>query len=233
MVFALNAKAKFQRPASRRSLYPLLRQMREHSPRNTAAVNDIAIGTDKVPFNRLIIFCSIAISGLAIDLATKAWIFKVWVPDFRGRKIWWIVENYFGFETALNEGALFGIGQGQSTLFAVLSIAAAIGIVTWLFYFKAAHDWLLTISLGSVTGGIFGNLYDRMGYGYQKADGTPVHAVRDWILFCYYDQYTWPNFNIADALLVCGAALLAYHAFRQPHADQSIATPNKPARATS
>jgi lipoprotein signal peptidase len=31
-------------------------------------------------------------------------------------------------------------------------------------------------------------------------------------------ELTWPNFNIADSLLVCGACLLMWHAFiwREP-----------------
>jgi len=35
--------------------------------------------------------------------------------------------------------------------------------------------------------------------------------VRDWILVMI-GPYPWPNFNLADAMLVCGAALLAWHA---------------------
>jgi len=40
-----------------------------------------------------------------------------------------------------------------------------------------------------------------------------VHAVRDWILVMI-GNWPWPNFNIADSLLVCGAGLLLWHAFR-------------------
>jgi signal peptidase II len=35
--------------------------------------------------------------------------------------------------------------------------------------------------------------------------------VRDWILL-RYGNYTWPNFNIADSLLVCGAVMLLLQA---------------------
>ena len=33
------------------------------------------------------------------------------------------------------------------------------------------------------------------------------------ILFTYQD-YVWPNFNIADCLLVCGAILLVFYSFK-------------------
>ncbi|MCH7729326.1 MAG: signal peptidase II, partial [Planctomycetes bacterium] len=92
-----------------------------------------------------------------------------------------------------------------------LSVIAAAGIVIWLFVLKGARDKLLTVSLGCVTAGIFGNLYDRLGFAGEEYQS----GVRDWILFKFGD-YKWPNFNIADSLLVCGAMLLFFHAFTRP-----------------
>lgn len=77
------------------------------------------------------------------------------------------------------------------------------------------------MALGCVTAGILGNLYDRLGlpglkWNYAEPPlhevGDPVYAVRDWILVMI-GPYGWPNFNIADSLLVCGAAMLVWHAF--------------------
>ena len=68
------------------------------------------------------------------------------------------------------------------------------------------------VSLGMVMAGILGNLYDRLGlsndswYGPGNTAPGAVHAVRDWILWQASDNWRWPNFNIADSLLVCGAA---------------------------
>jgi len=43
--------------------------------------------------------------------------------------------------------------------------------------------------------------------------------VRDWILVMI-GHWPWPNFNLADSLLVVGAALLIWHAgFGQPRDD--------------
>jgi len=170
--------------------------------------------------NRYIVFFAIAIIGCAADLATKTWMFKrLGMPGSPG-KVWWMIQDVFGFQTSLNEGALFGMGQGMVSVFAVLSLLAACGILVWLFYFKAASDWLLTVALGSVTGGIFGNLYDRLGmpgliWNYSNdlhQTGEPVYAVRDWILVMIGD-WPWPTFNIADCMLVVGAGLLVWHAF--------------------
>jgi len=174
-----------------------------------------------VPWGRCLLFFSIAIAGCLLDLATKQWIFGI--LGMPPSPPWWLWENYVGFQTSLNEGALWGIGQGWQTVFAALSVLAAIGILVWLFYGGAARDLLLTIALGCIIAGILGNLYDRLGLhglkwinhpGHQAGD--PVYAVRDWILVMIGDR-PWPNFNVADSLLVCGAFMLAWHAlFAQP-----------------
>jgi signal peptidase II len=182
--------------------------------------------TGPVPTNRYVAFLSIALVGLAADLITKQILFA-WLGLPSHDKYFWIVEGYVGFQTAVNRGALFGMGEGYWWLFSLLSVVAATGIVTWLFFYRAAHDWLLTIALGCVMAGIFGNLYDRLGL--WDATGLPAefeHGVRDWILF-RYRQYTWPNFNIADCLLVCGAGLLVLHAWRGPSATVPNITSEK------
>jgi len=173
-----------------------------------------------VPTSRYIVFFSIAAIGCGVDLATKSWMFKnLGMPH--QRPVRWIWPNVFGFETMLNEGALFGMGQGKVAALIALSIIAAVGILFWLFYAGAARDWLLTAALGCITAGISGNLYDRFGmHGLKWGAGRPAHdpgdpvyAVRDWIKLMI-GEFPWPNFNIADSLLVCGAVLLVWHAFR-------------------
>ena len=151
-----------------------------------------------------------AFCGCFLDLLTKHWVFQ-WRGMPRANNEWWLWEGYVGIETALNDGALFGMGSGYGYVFAVLSIVAAAGILVWLFGYGAAHDWLLTIALGCIMGGIGGNLYDRLGlWQNPEQAGQYRNEVRDWILLRYGD-WTWPNFNVADSLLVCGAALLMYH----------------------
>ena len=151
--------------------------------------------------------------GCVADLLTKHWIFQWLGMPWQHDNRWWIWEGYVGIETVLNRGALFGAGEGYSAWFAALSIAAAAGILLWLFRFGAAHDLLLTIALACVMAGICGNLYDRLGL-WDNA-GVPEKyqcAVRDWILL-RYKQHSWPNFNIADCFLVCGAGLLMWQGF--------------------
>ncbi|MFO7907151.1 MAG: signal peptidase II [Planctomycetota bacterium] len=175
----------------------------------------------------LLTFIALAVVGCALDLITKEWAFERLGSPLVQQGVpeppIWIIEGVFGFETNLNEGALFGIGQGQVRAFTVLSIATGVGIVLWVIFARVLRDLHLTISLGLVMGGILGNLYDRLGlHGLtwrgvlrHHEPGQPVYAVRDWLHF-KIDAigFDWPIFNLADSWLVCGAILLVWHAMR-------------------
>ena len=178
--------------------------------------DEVRFVMDRIPRRRWIGFLLIAICGAAVDLATKSWLFS-W-PELRRGAIWWIWPEYFGFQISLNEGALFGFGQGGVWIFAVISILAGVAIPIWLFTFRAAQDRWLTFAMALVLGGILGNLYDRLGlhrldwgvFDPSRA-GETAYAVRDWILVQWSNDLRWPNFNIADSMLVCGAILLLWH----------------------
>jgi signal peptidase II len=167
--------------------------------------------------NRFALFFALALFGLSVDLATKSYIFSQYFDPASGEQVrhWWI-DGVLGVQCSTNPGALFGIGKGLSWFFAALSICAICAILSWLFVWRAALDRLLNISLGLITGGILGNLYDRLGFGYLPGYPPSIKTnVRDWILFRIegwspFDP--WPNFNIADSLLVTGAILLFINA---------------------
>ena len=187
-----------------------------------------------MPANRYIVFFTLAIVGCAADLVTKSWVFdRIGPPGNQGPPIvlW---PGVFSLTTSLNEGALFGIGQGMTPVFAALSVVAAIGIVYWLFISKAAIDLWLTVALGAIAAGIFGNLYDRLGFHHLMRripgdDPQRIYAVRDWMHFKIEGVIDWPVFNIADALLVCGAAMLMWHAFRYEEASRESLPAGAPA----
>lgn len=170
---------------------------------------------------RLLLFAIPALVGLVADLGSKHWVFSQ--EELRQHRIWWVVPDYMGLQLSLNEGALFGLGQGYVWLFAAFAVAAAIGLPVWLFRFGAAADAWLTFALGCIMAGILGNLYDRLGlhgetwwFDPARVDET-AYAVRDWILLQWGDKYRWPNFNIADSLLVFGAGIVLLRAlFEKP-----------------
>ncbi len=112
----------------------------------------------------------------------------------------------------VNRGALFGMGanhdgspeaeqqaQNANTLFAVISLIAASGIVAWAVWRGKKADAWICAALGLILGGTVGNLFDRVVF----------HGVRDFLFFYKID---WPVFNVADCCLVCGAIMLVLHA---------------------
>lgn len=182
---------------------------------------------ERIPHSRYLLFAIPAIVGCAADLATKSWFFAD--PALRAGDIYWLWTGHVGIQLSWNEGALFGMGQGKVWLFATLSVIAALAIPVWLFRFGAARDKWLTFSLGCVMAGVLGNLYDRLGLhgevwpaSHPRA-GELVYAVRDWILWQLNDQWRWPNFNIADSMLVVGAAILLLHALRTGAPHEQVA----------
>jgi len=172
----------------------------------------------KISVQRIAWFFFLAILGCGLDLWTKHAVFSS--PRFFHGNEWWLWEGHIGIQKSLNEGALFGMGQGKVWVFACFALVATIAIPVWLFRFRAAEDFWLTTAAGAIMGGVIGNLYDRVGLPGMKWDdfhpqraGEIVYAVRDWILFQVSDQWVWPNFNIADALLVGGATFLFLRSF--------------------
>ncbi len=194
----------------------------------------------RLPVSRYVLFFCIAAAGLAVDLVTKHLAFKHYfdpASSFGQQPRWWI-EGIFGLQTSTNPGALFGMGSGFSWVFAILSVVAISAILGWLFVFKGAADRWLTFTLGLITGGILGNLYDRVGLGALPSYPPEIHTnVRDFILFRlegvpFFEP--WPNFNFADCWLVCGAALLFFHAlFLTPEEETSDSATSQPSSKVS
>lgn len=94
-----------------------------------------------------------------------------------------------------NTGMAFGVGQGAALW---LLIGIAVAISTWLFL------WLLrtgrpvvAVGLGLAIGGALGNVLDRLRLG----------SVRDFI-DVYWRDWHWPAFNLADAAIVTGLAMV-------------------------
>ena len=193
-----------------------------------------------VPLSRHPLFWSLAALGCSLDLWSKHWMFTR--PELLAGDVWWLWPGHLGFQLSLNEGALFGLGQGRVWIFATFAAAAAIAIPIWLFLLGAARDRALTATLGCIMGGVLGNLYDRTGFpgldwGALRPDrqGEHVYAVRDFVLAAWnwdadwQNRVVWPNFNLADSLLVCGAASLLLLSMRRLPNEASGIEPLPPA----
>jgi signal peptidase II len=166
-----------------------------------------------VPASRYVAFFLIAACALGWDLFTKTWAFStLGFPHHESDPLAWLWgENVFKLMTSFNHGALWGMGQGYSWLFASMSIIAAGAIFYWLFRGAAQSRWL-TVALALIMAGTLGNLYDRLGlHDLRNLEGQVEHAVRD---FLYIEVINWPIFNFADSYLVTGAIMLLIHSFQ-------------------
>lgn len=166
-----------------------------------------------------LMFWIVLVSGLWADLASKSWVFESYWPYYQQDPAAaaelqpvWLIGSFLGIQTSTNGGASFGMLQGFQVYFSILGVISLLAILIWLFVFSGWRDRVLTLCLGAISGGILGNMYDRLGFWHQE--NTPkehFNHVRDFIHFRLtgvpiFDP--WPNFNIADSLLVCGVIVL-------------------------
>ena len=196
----------------------------------------------------IVLFLIIAASMLAVDLGIKAWAFDtvagtsvdVSLYDEVGRDVIpphpavGFIPKILSWKLVLNEGAVFGLGQGGRWFFILIS-AIATTVISIMFYRSHRKAWILHVGLALILAGALGNMYDRMLYG----------VVRDmcW-LFPGVDLpfgWSWPGgsrelypwiFNIADAALLLGVAAVMFEMFfgkwSQPQPPATDASSSEP-----
>lgn len=172
-------------------------------------------------------YLGLALVSAVVDLVSKAVLFaRLGMPGEKPPIV--LVPEILTFETNLNEGALFGMGQGMGMVFAAVSCAAIAGILWMVSRPETRSDRWLVTALALITGGIIGNLWDRLGipglvwHAPPERIGAPVLAVRDWIHFKLDGVIDWPIFNLADSWLVIGAGLLILATWRTAPAPADV-----------
>ncbi|GGN96435.1 signal peptidase II [Saccharibacillus kuerlensis] len=110
-----------------------------------------------------------------------------------------VIGNFFLLTSHRNKGAAFGILQEQRWFFIIVTLIVVAGIVWYLQRVKNAKGSarMLPIALSLVLGGALGNFLDRVRMG----------EVVDFFLF-NFGSYSFPIFNVADACIVVGVALI-------------------------
>ena len=105
-----------------------------------------------------------------------------------------VIPYLFNFKLSYNDGAAWGILAGKQIFLIVLSL---LFVAIFVFYYikEPNKTWLLNVAFGFLFAGCFGNLYDRIVFGY----------VRDFIQFDFWKSF--PIFNFADVALCVGVVL--------------------------
>ncbi len=131
---------------------------------------------------------------LVLDQWSKWYVVEVMVLSANPRE----VTGFFNLVMVWNYGVSFGMLANNHELgrwlLIGLSGSIALGVAVWMV--RTRHK-LLQLAQGLVIGGAVGNIVDRFRYG----------AVADF-LDLHWRGYHWPAFNVADAAIVCGVALL-------------------------
>lgn len=140
----------------------------------------------------LVIDLLIIVLGVVIDLVSKA----VVASNMNLYDSIEIIPHFFYLTYYHNEGAAWGMLQGQQFLFMIITLIA---LVIMFIYYKSTEgkDRLSQLGIVLMVSGTLGNFYDRICFNY----------VRDFLDF-YIFGYDFPIFNIADSLLCIGVGLL-------------------------
>ena len=113
------------------------------------------------------------------------------------------IKGWLSFKATVNQGAVFGLGQGQRFLFIFVSFIA-IAFIVYLFS-TSGRQRVYQLVLGLLLAGVIGNLYDRAVLGYVR---DMIWIFPNRLLFhTGREVFPW-IFNVADSLLCIGVGLI-------------------------
>jgi signal peptidase II len=104
-----------------------------------------------------------------------------------------IVSGALTLRLTFNPGGAFGVLQGLPGFFLIATLVVIVLILVWA---HKLDDQRWAIPLGMVLGGGIGNVIDRI---FRDTDGRVVDFI---------DLHWWPVFNLADASIVTGIAVI-------------------------
>ncbi len=134
----------------------------------------------------------ISLLVVIFDQLTKWWI----VQEMEiGERIP-IIENFLYITSHRNQGAAWGILQGQMTFFYIVTVIVVIFIVYYIQKY-GKDSRFFAYSMAIILGGAIGNFIDRL-FRKEVVDFIDVYPF----------GYNFPIFNVADSALTIGVILL-------------------------
>jgi signal peptidase II len=134
---------------------------------------------------------------LLFDQLSKAWV-RSYLP--LGSADRQVIPGFLALTHRLNPGVAFSLFRSLDYAPLIFSLVAlaALGFIAWILARSRYLPRAAVLALGAIAGGACGNLVDRI---------RPPHHVLDFV-DCYFGNYHWPAFNVADSAICIGAALL-------------------------
>jgi len=141
-------------------------------------------------------FAGVIVAVIALDFVTKS-LAEALLPRTRSVPV---LGDFFQLQLVYNPGAAFGIHVGAYSrwFFTGLSLAALVVLAVMARHTRSG-DRLRYYAIAAVMAGAAGNLIDRV---------RSARGVVDYLLFSV-GPFRWPNFNVADMAVSCGAIALA------------------------
>jgi signal peptidase II len=181
--------------------------------------------------NRVVWFAVLFVAAVALDQGTKVAvqstlavereypvkhnvdgkIEREMVKKFVPKGSYNVIPKVFDFRYVENPAAAFSLTRSIPEWFRrpfliIFSTIAMLGMAIWYFMIRRP-DGLVQTAVALICGGAMGNLVDRVRLGYV-IDFLDFYA--GWI---DRGRWTYPTFNIADACIVIGAALIIFRTF--------------------
>jgi len=186
---------------------------------------------------KAIVLCLAAIGVLtAMDLGSKQWALErlsqpslrasdpVCEPNAYGRTEAQrsqrppvvLIDGLLELRYAENCGAAFGFMRDMPSAVrkGVFYVAAAGAVVLLLWMFVTGRGGsLFAASVPLIVAGAIGNFVDRVNLGY----------VVDFVRFHIHDRWAYPTFNVADAWITIGVALILIEGFMDGRREKQLA----------
>lgn len=168
-------------------------------------------GTDRKFLSKLVVVTSWIVLFCVVDLGLK-FVITEHVMD-PPRVI--TVTPFFNIILTYNPGVSFGMFSqsiGSSPyFFGALQAIVVLGLVVWSL---RARTRIESFAIASIAGGAAGNILDRFWN----------RAVTDYLDFHAFG-WSWPAFNMADVMIVCGAILVVLVSGRAAKDATNVAHP--------
>lgn len=138
------------------------------------------------------VYYLVAILIVILDQLSKWWIVQEMAI---GERIP-IIENFLYITSHRNQGAAWGILQGQMTFFYIVTIIVVIFVVYHIQKYGKENPFF-GYTMAIVLGGAIGNFIDRL-FRKEVVDFIDVYPF----------GYNFPIFNVADSALTIGVLLM-------------------------